>query len=558
MNSENQDNPDGENPDGENPDSNLQISSQAVEDDSAIVLAEPVESPEAASSLRPRPLGAGDYLSWAVVILITLFIAVETAMGQFGEHEPRETTAADLMQINLQSKVLVGQRVVAELLEQEEAARDDAKDLPAEDAVSEKNAAAETKGETAAETTAEPEALDAGTYEQRLCYAILLSELHGPQRAVDYFETLDQKVADAKFEPNETQRSLRSSIDALLADYAAGDFSQNSISDSEKAELEKRLGFSGELILTPKGADDQAGRKWVEQVAQNKIYAAGVILIFGILFFMAGIVAACTILGVVFSDSSPIRFVPKNQVGGIYLQTFAIWLFGFFGIQLALPSVIEALGLEVDARFGIYFNFVVFFLSLSALVWPIIRGRSWGEVCHDIGWTGESFFRNVGVGIATYAAWLPMVLIGIFSVFILMLLFPMSTEVGEFELPASPSHPIQHLMSSGDSTIWIGVFLAACVAAPIVEETMFRGVLYRHLRERSIHWNRVISVTVAAIVNGVIFAAIHPQGVLAIPLLTTLAVGFTLAREWRGSLVSSITMHAINNSMVTAMMFFLM
>jgi membrane protease YdiL (CAAX protease family) len=178
-------------------------------------------------------------------------------------------------------------------------------------------------------------------------------------------------------------------------------------------------------------------------------------------------------------------------------------------------------------------------------------------VCHDIGWTRESFLKNVGIGIATYAAWLPMVLVGIFSVFVLMMMFPLSADVGEFELPASPSHPIMHLMMSGDSVMWIGVFLAACVAAPIVEETMFRGVLYRHLRERGIQWQRVTSVAVAAIVNGVIFAAIHPQGVLAIPLLTTLAIGFTLAREWRGSLVSSITMHALNNSMVTAVMFFL-
>ena len=532
---------------------------QAVDDDSAIVLAESVETQTFASPLRPRPLGLGDYLSWMVIILITLFIVVETAMAQFGEHEPRETTAADLMQVNLQSQILVGQRVVEELLEkeQEKAAQDDAEDLsvdPNEDAIPEESSDSETNPGP----SVEPEALDAGTYEQRLCYAILLSELYGPQRAADYFETLDEKVADVNYEPNETQQSLRASIDALVGDYVSGDFSQNSVSESEKAELKERLGFSGELILTPKGTDDEPGRKWVEKVAQNKIVGAGVILISGILFFLGGIIAGCTILGSVFSNASPVQFVAENQIGGVYLQTFAIWLFGFFGIQLALPSVFEALGLQFDAKFAIFFNVAVFFLSLSALAWPIIRGRSWSEVCHDIGWTGESFLKNVGIGIATYAAWLPMMLVGIFSVFVLMMLFPMSAEVGEFELPASPAHPIQHMMSAGDSTIWIGVFLAACVAAPIVEETMFRGVLYRHLRERSIHWNRVVSVTVAAIVNGVIFAAIHPQGVLAIPLLTTLAVGFTLAREWRGSLVSSITMHALNNSMVTAMMLFLM
>ena len=149
-------------------------------------------------------------------------------------------------------------------------------------------------------------------------------------------------------------------------------------------------------------------------------------------------------------------------------------------------------------------------------------------------------------------------LIGVFSVFVLMLLLPMSTEVGEFDLPTTPGHLIHHPMASGDAVVWLGVFLAACVAAPIVEETMFRGVLYRHLRERGIHLHRFVGVAVAAVINGVIFAAIHPQGLLAIPLLTTLAVGFTLAREWRGSLVSSITMHALNNSLVTAMMLFLL
>lgn len=557
MNSEDQD----------NSDDHSQMPPKAANDDSAIVQAESVDAPEPASPLRPRPLGVADYLSWSVVILVTLFISIETAMDQFGEHEPRETTVSDLMQVNLQSKILVGQRVVEELLQeqQEEAEQDDTEDSSvesaeeSEDVTTEEIPVAEPPvEETEAKPVVEPVALDAGTYEQRLCYAILLSELYGPQRAVDYFETLDEKVADVNFEPSETQQSLRTSIDTLFGDYVGGDFSQKSISESDKAELKERLGFSGELLLTPKGTDDEPGRKWLEKVARNKIAGAGGILISGILFFMAGIVAGCTILGAVFGGASPARFVPENQVGGIYIQTFAIWLFGFFGIQLALPSVLEAMQIQMDAKVGIFMNLGIFFLSLSALAWPIIRGRSWSDVCRDIGWTGESFLKNVGIGIATYAAWLPLVLVGIFSVFILMLLFPMSVDAGEFELPASPGHPIQHLMTSGDSMIWIGVFLAACVAAPIVEETMFRGVLYRHLRERGINWNRVVSVAVAAIVNGVIFAAIHPQGVLAIPLLTTLAVGFTLAREWRGSLVSSITMHALNNTMVTAMMFFLM
>ena len=106
--------------------------------------------------------------------------------------------------------------------------------------------------------------------------------------------------------------------------------------------------------------------------------------------------------------------------------------------------------------------------------------------------------------------------------------------------------------------MWLGVVMAACIAAPIVEETMFRGVLYRHLRELHADKKRFLSVVVSSVLNGLIFAAIHPQGVMAIPLLTMLAVGFSFTREWRNSLVSSITMHAINNGLVTGFMFLLL
>ena len=208
-----------------------------------------------------------DYLSWTVVILVTLFIALSTTMEQFGEHEPRKTTVSDLMQVNLQSKVLVGQRVLEETLQEEqEAAQKDIEDTSDEQAEASVDATTEEAPIAAAKANSltEPVALDVGTYEQRLCYAILLSELYGPQRAVDYFETLDEKVTDANFEPNETQQSLRRSIDTLVGDYVEGDFSQKSVSESDKTELKERLGFSGELLLTPKGTDDAPGRKWVE------------------------------------------------------------------------------------------------------------------------------------------------------------------------------------------------------------------------------------------------------------------------------------------------------
>jgi len=55
---------------------------------------------------------------------------------------------------------------------------------------------------------------------------------------------------------------------------------------------------------------------------------------------------------------------------------------------------------------------------------------------------------------------------------------------------------------------------------------------------------------VARIVVSILFAAIHPQGWTAIPVLG--AIGFVLAmiRIQRNSLVASMTAHALNNGMM--------
>jgi membrane protease YdiL (CAAX protease family) len=124
----------------------------------------------------------------------------------------------------------------------------------------------------------------------------------------------------------------------------------------------------------------------------------------------------------------------------------------------------------------------------------------------------------------------------------------------ELEPVKQASHPIVEQIAAGDIGIIIFVLLTACIGAPIIEETVFRGVLYRHLREMSLKTKRWISVIMATLVNSFIFAAIHPQGWTAIPVLAALAVGFSWAREWRGSLVAPMTMHAMNNGFIGLLM----
>ena len=98
------------------------------------------------------------------------------------------------------------------------------------------------------------------------------------------------------------------------------------------------------------------------------------------------------------------------------------------------------------------------------------------------------------------------------------------------------------------------MIFVACVLAPLVEEIMFRGALYQHLREIGPGLAKWASVAFSVLVSGFVFAAIHPQGWLGVPVLMSLATAFALSREWRGSVVPAMIAHGINNGMSTLML----
>jgi membrane protease YdiL (CAAX protease family) len=116
-------------------------------------------------------------------------------------------------------------------------------------------------------------------------------------------------------------------------------------------------------------------------------------------------------------------------------------------------------------------------------------------------------------------------------------------------LPATgPAHPIVGEIGRS-ATVTVLVLVAGAVAAPVVEEIFFRGCLHGHVRS-GLRWLGSAAPLAAALVTAFVFAAIHPQGWIAVPALMSLAVGFSLVREWRGSVVAPIVMHAINNGAV--------
>jgi membrane protease YdiL (CAAX protease family) len=172
------------------------------------------------------------------------------------------------------------------------------------------------------------------------------------------------------------------------------------------------------------------------------------------------------------------------------------------------------------------------------LAWPVLRGESWSSVRGRYGWhRGEGVLVEMGAGIGTYLAFVPALLL---SVLVMTVLIKIASL---FNLPgSSPTHPVINLLSGPPATL-IGVYLLASVGAPLIEESMFRGALFNHLRGRH-GW------IISALIVSLLFAAVHPQGWTVIPPLAMLSVTFCAMREWRSSLIGSMTAHALNNGIV--------
>jgi membrane protease YdiL (CAAX protease family) len=292
----------------------------------------------------------------------------------------------------------------------------------------------------------------------------------------------------------------------------------------EETRIIENYGWIGKLALSYGKPDSDPARSQVLQSAIKTFIAAIAFMAIVLAALAAGLVLF--IIAIVQRRKGRLRskLVMPVSPGDSLLEAFALFLAGL----IALPALAQSLlpGLEAAAAF---FTFPIILL---ALFWPGIRGSKGKDVRKAIGWhRGEGVMREMGAGIVGYIAGLPLLGFALIPVLLL------SRSAGSV-----PSHPIVNEINNDPVSLTV-ILALACVWAPVAEETFFRGALFGFLRRRW-HWSA------AGIVSAFIFAIMHPQGWIAVPLLGT--IGFTLSaiREWRGSIIASMTAHALNNGVV--------
>jgi membrane protease YdiL (CAAX protease family) len=113
--------------------------------------------------------------------------------------------------------------------------------------------------------------------------------------------------------------------------------------------------------------------------------------------------------------------------------------------------------------------------------------------------------------------------------------------------PPSPSNPVVDIVTSGDAMTLVLLYSLVSIWAPVVEESIFRGALFRHLRSR-------MGVIAAAVASALLFGVMHGYEWMLLSPVIALGLIFAMMRDQRGSLIAPVVMHALHNGILMACM----
>lgn len=316
------------------------------------------------------------------------------------------------------------------------------------------------------------------------------------------------------------------------------------LSDSDWAGLDERHGWYAALARVV-GLDDDSD-------ARSALLAGGrtLLLVLGIAcaaLFAAflGMLSAVTWL-VVNASTGRLRrwFVPPAPGGSVYLETVALFVVSFFSIQIGIAVLIDLVAQLKPHATMIAIGSQWFVLLV--IFYPLFRGVGVQQWRRDLGLIApRGFLREVGAGLMVYLAGLPLLVVaGLIGV----VLKTIQDQVFKDSIPyTTGGNPILELVSGAGVWQVIAIVSLATIWAPLVEEIVFRGCLYRHMRCR-------VGFLIAAPASAVAFGIMH--GYELVLLGPVIALGFTFAfmREWRGSLVGAIVIHVLHNATVLALL----
>ena len=355
----------------------------------------------------------------------------------------------------------------------------------------------------------------ARTTSDKLHIAMIAGEVLGKDQALARLAAIE-RASGARPSPEQLK-----DIESLRRIYS----SKATVLDSgSRNQLLHRHDFFARVALSY-GVDPVAEpRKSIEAGGVRATIMLGFVALAMLLLMLAGVGLFITAV-VLWRKGRLVRaYLPNPAAGPVYLEGFAIYL------------VLFIIGFGLIRRYfeleSLQWEWFALLIIPVVMFWLFRNGDSAEEQRQALGWhSGKGVLREIGAGLAGYLAGIVVVIAGFFVTYQLV----KWTGI-------SPEHPLINFLQ-GNTWHVLGLYALVSVFAPLMEETMFRGALFHHLRRR---WGWAVSAPIVAF----IFAVIHPQGWVAVPVLGSIAIVLAALREWRGSLIASMVAHACNNFVV--------
>lgn len=334
--------------------------------------------------------------------------------------------------------------------------------------------------------------------------------------------------------PEEPQPNKK--LDRLLEQVYPLNSAASSLLRPEEIELlKKRLDWFGEVA-----AADLAHHKGIQAFPHSPAFQIALaayqtgtraMIGLGLLLFLS--LVSIVLILVLFGSRNTFGCFSAGLIPGIYwLEIFCLYLaaghLGHFIINF-----FQNLLFPESLLFKLIGNILFISLIPLLILWPALFGIPLSNIRRSLGLHGDNLRKSLKdffAGLTGFlAAWPFLYLTLMLSAYIFSWL--------KIDM-AKGIHPIAPVLMEAHSPGMITViFILGILVAPIVEEIMFRGVLYSWLRRR-------LNLTGAVIISAMIFALVHPQGLIGFMPIAFLGAVLALLREWRHNLLAPIIAHA--------------
>lgn len=213
---------------------------------------------------------------------------------------------------------------------------------------------------------------------------------------------------------------------------------------------------------------------------------------------------------------------------------FSGYILGAAGSLILKPPHFN---MDVNLRTILGTFFIDIIAGAAILYFALVK---YGEKLSSLGIAFESFYKNVLSGIAAYIFIMPILIL----VLIVSMLF---LDAIGYKPPTQPVFDMFFEEKRSSVILFLTIFVS--ILGPIIEEIFFRGFLYSAVKKR-------FGALLGVLLSGALFSMLHTNIVGFLPIMI-LGVLMAFLYEITGSLIASVSIHILHNSIIVGFVFFI-